>query len=87
MHLNIASTGPSPVSEALFTSPKISRVISAFWGSPVPAKTLSDFNFITLSSVTKLSSTSAAISSSYIYFFLSAKILNLPKAVFIITYP
>ena len=30
IHLNIASTGPSPVSEVSFTSPKTSKVISAF---------------------------------------------------------
>ena len=49
--MNIASTGPSPVSDAFFTSPNTSKVISAFCGSPVPAKTFKDFNLIKLKSL------------------------------------
>ena len=56
MHLNIASTGPSPDSVASFTSPITSSFITAFWGSPVPANTFKDFNLITLSSLIKLKS-------------------------------
>src|SRR5210317_135866 len=79
----MASTGPSPVSEACFTSPYTSKVISAFWGSPVPAKTFNDFKLIafTLLSVIKLSSTNAIMSSSYTCFFLSANTLNFANAL------